>query len=393
MGMKDADSGGRTGGLPRPPAVLVVKHSLNRYNLPVPVDDSVARLKYYVGYLAPSIAEALAKEGIDFEPVRLGKMWREILAHEYDLVVVSLDHYLEFKGTFLVCKLAGVPVAFLSDRWNWLKRASRYGPKTRLLKWLSTLFLDWGDCYFATGSKQRDYFVGRGANPEKIHLFYEPRCTRMPEVRARLTAAEVRKRLGLEGKVVFLYTGRILKDRKNLGQVIDACAALQKEGRKAAAMLVGYGRDRAALMAECAAKGVKDIHFVDYLDYMDNDLKAYYEAADAFVFVGKGEPMGFSLVEACAFGLPVITTSDVGAAYDYARDQGNGFVLKPDDFGELVEAMRKLADSKELRKRMGLASRELVRGIEARLPSFEEALVAAVAAAREERGGGWRKKA
>ena len=117
------------------------------------------------------------------------------------------------------------------------------------------------------------------------------------------------------------------------------------------------------------------MHFAGFLDYLDPDLGAYYEAADVFVFVGRHEPMGFALVEACAFCLPVITSTEVGAAHDYVRDQVNGWVIKSSERDKLVEAMKMLAGNKELRQRMGRASGESIRAVEARLSSFEEAVV------------------
>ena len=156
MGMRPAENGGK-------PCILVVKHSLNRYNLPLAVEPARAEIKYYLHYIDPLIEKALQAEGVDYERLGLLKMWKEILQRKYDLVSVSIDHFLEFKGTFALCKLAGVPVAFLSDRWHWKKRENCGGPKTRLLQALSNLFLGEADCYFATGSKQVEYFESLGA--------------------------------------------------------------------------------------------------------------------------------------------------------------------------------------------------------------------------------------
>jgi len=357
------------------PRILVVKHSLNRYTLPLPVEPGKAHIKYFVGYMEPLTEEALWKNGVDFERIGLLKMWKEIIQGKYDLVMTGIDYFPEFKGTFILCKLLGIPVAFLSDRWKWKERKRRLGLKSRLLTQCTNLFLDQADAYLVTGRKQAEYFASLGVRPEKIRVFYPRQCIQLHEAAGTRTASDVRKQLQVEEKTMFLYTGRVLAERKNLSMVIEAFSELRKDRSETCLVLVGYGRDRKKLMAHCLKRGLTEVHFVDFIEYTDSNLKAYYEAADVFVFVGKSEPNGFSLIEACAAGLPLITTEDVGAAYDYAVNGVNSFVIKPDDPRELLAAMQKLAASKELREGMGRASKEVMKSVQARLPSFEEALV------------------
>src|SRR3989338_2317159 len=109
------------------PRILVVKHSLNRYTLPLPVEPGKAHIKYFVGYMEPLTEEALWKNGVDFERIGLLKMWKEIIQGKYDLVMTGIDYFPEFKGTFILCKLLGIPGAFLGDRGKWEERERRPG--------------------------------------------------------------------------------------------------------------------------------------------------------------------------------------------------------------------------------------------------------------------------
>ena len=83
------------------------------------------------------------------------------------------------------------------------------------------------------------------------------------------------------------------------------------------------------------------------------------------------------MVEAVACGKPVITTADVGAAYDYVRNGVNGFVVAPGDEEGLYYALKTLASSDKLRRQMGEQSRKIIKGLEAAWPSYEEALARA----------------
>ena len=63
-----------------------------------------------------------------------------------------------------------------------------------------------------------------------------------------------------------------------------------------------------------------------------------------------------SLIEACAVGRPIVTT-DVPGCREVVSDGINGFLVPARDGKKLAEAIAMLIDDKELRERMGRASR------------------------------------
>ena len=92
------------------------------------------------------------------------------------------------------------------------------------------------------------------------------------------------------------------------------------------------------------------------------DSAALMGQADAMVFPSLRECGGAVVMEAMAAGLPVIA-ADWGGPADYVGTDadGAGMLIKPDtreDFTRgLTAAMRKLAESPELRRRMSAAAR------------------------------------
>ena len=64
-----------------------------------------------------------------------------------------------------------------------------------------------------------------------------------------------------------------------------------------------------------------------------------------------------SLIETCAVGRPIVTTNSVGCK-DVVDDGVNGFLVPVRDSEALAQKLRILIDDKELRVRMGKASRE-----------------------------------
>ena len=85
----------------------------------------------------------------------------------------------------------------------------------------------------------------------------------------------------------------------------------------------------------------------------------YLADADIFVFPPR-EPEGhpWSIVEAMAAGLPVISTNQ-GAIIESVIDGVNGFIVEPNHPEQIAEKLQLLIEDIELRKKMGAASREL----------------------------------
>ncbi|MGA7521622.1 MAG: glycosyltransferase family 4 protein [Acidobacteriaceae bacterium] len=64
------------------------------------------------------------------------------------------------------------------------------------------------------------------------------------------------------------------------------------------------------------------------------------------------------LVEACAAGLPIVTT-DVPGCREVVKNGGNGLLVKPRDVAGLAEALEKVLADTVLRKNMRIASRKI----------------------------------
>jgi len=99
-------------------------------------------------------------------------------------------------------------------------------------------------------------------------------------------------------------------------------------------------------------KGFKDWGHWDLLGQAFAD-------ADIFVFAPKApEGHPWSLVEASAAGLPIIST-DRGAIRQNVTDGENGFLLENPEPKELAEKITLLIKDSDLREKMGAASRKL----------------------------------
>lgn len=190
----------------------------------------------------------------------------------------------------------------------------------------------------------RDLVKHFGVAPGKIRVAY----LGGPPVREVCPDPEVVARYRLPPRY-FLFVGT-LQPRKNLRRLLDAFAELAKHSR-ASAQLVLAGRPgvgAADLRRHAAALGLVDR--VTWLSYVPEEhLPTLYRGAVALVFPSLYEGFGRPVLEAMAWGTPVIAanTSSLPEVVGTA-----GLLANPYDVNDLARAMARLLDDTSLRERL-----------------------------------------
>ena len=82
------------------------------------------------------------------------------------------------------------------------------------------------------------------------------------------------------------------------------------------------------------------------------ELPDYYNAMDIFVFPSRSEGAPKVVMEACACGIPVISTK-VGGIPDLVKEGYNGFLVNPGDINAIVDHCKMFLNDVELRNIMG----------------------------------------
>ncbi len=147
-------------------------------------------------------------------------------------------------------------------------------------------------------------------------------------------SAEVRERLGVGDRYVFLYVGRLAAE-KRVEQIVEAYrAALPHLPPDSTRLVIAGAGPREAALRATAPDGTS---FLGYLD-RSRDLPALYASADAFVFASVTETLGLVVLEAMASGLPVVA-SPAGGVADHLRDGVNGLSYPAGDVRAMADAM------------------------------------------------------
>lgn len=153
-----------------------------------------------------------------------------------------------------------------------------------------------------------------------------------------------------EGKTVFLFVGRVMKERGIL-EFLEAAVRLHREDAEFA--ILGYcDEDYQDLLNEYEEKGI-----ISQWGF-HTEVHPFLTRACAVVVASFHEGMSNALIEAAATGRPVIA-SDISGCREAFEEGVTGFGFTPGSADDLIGAMEKfLALSKEEQAMMGKAARE-----------------------------------
>ncbi len=174
----------------------------------------------------------------------------------------------------------------------------------------------------------------------------------IPQVRG-----ELRQELGLaEEDVVVLFVGTGFR-RKGLEDLVRGIGRLSHPMRSRVRLVVVGAGDQTPCLR--LAKGIGLQHLPLFAGKRP-DTPRFYAAADIFALPTLYDPFANSTMEALAAGLPVITTTMNGVS-EILREGQTGFVVGSRSSESIAEALARLVEDGELRRRVGHAGQDLVR--------------------------------
>lgn len=232
------------------------------------------------------------------------------------------------------------------------------------------------DAFLAIGSANRDFYLARGARPDRVHL--APYSVDNDYFRDRVAAASSRRaallrELRLSPSLPIVLFASKLQPRKRCGDLLRAYEAIREQA-PAQILIVGDGTESASLAEYARARGLGEIRFLGFKN--QSELPAYYDLCDIFVLPSDAEPWGLVVNEVMNAGKPVVVSDAVGAARDLVPHGRSGCVFPVGDVGALAAQLRVLIEQPDLRQRLGANARALVDdwGIDATVAGIRAAL-------------------
>jgi glycosyltransferase involved in cell wall biosynthesis len=156
---------------------------------------------------------------------------------------------------------------------------------------------------------------------------------------------EARAVLGLEGKTVFLWVGRLNANKDPL-TVLKAFAPFSKTHPGAKLQMI-YGTNE---MEQEVKQFIKEQNLDSNVELTGRlkreELEKYYQAAQYFILGSHYEGSGYALCEAMACGcVPVVTNID---SFSAMLDDGNcGYLFEPGNSSQLLRILEGLNDREQ----------------------------------------------
>jgi len=168
----------------------------------------------------------------------------------------------------------------------------------------------------------------------------------------------VRHRKDIEQPFV-LGVGRLV-EKKGFHHLLDALAALARDGLSVPCKLVGDGEQRAELIAQCQRLGLKAVEFVGMRTH--DEVRELMQQARMLVLPciigedGNRDALPTVLLEALASGLPVISTA-IGGVDEIVDDGRAGLLVPAGCSAPLAEGIQKLVRDDALHTELAVAGR------------------------------------
>ena len=153
-------------------------------------------------------------------------------------------------------------------------------------------------------------------------------------------------------KKVILHIGRLCH-QKAQDILLKAYAEVIDNAPDWRLTIVGDGPEKAQLYELASVLGIADrVHWIEWTD----DVDSLYLTSSIFVLPSRFEGTPNVLLEAMSHGLPAVVTNASPGPLEYVIDQENGLVVQPGNVDDLARALARLAESHELRNRLGKAA-------------------------------------
>ncbi|HOX38974.1 MAG TPA: glycosyltransferase family 4 protein [Candidatus Brocadiia bacterium] len=285
---------------------------------------------------------------------------REILkSGSYD-VVHTHSSKAGFLGRF-AAKTTGIPLVVHTP--HVFPFSQNVSPSSRrLYRQLESIASSWCDAMILLTEFQRQLAVSEIAcDPAKLRVI--PNGVDGEELKGGKSRNDARRDLGLTGVTIAVLSAGRFFPQKGFPHLIRAAARVRKKNPNVVFLLAGDGPERKSLESLAAGQGLGNgFRFLGHVP----EMPSLYRAADIVAIPSLWEGMPYVLLEALYFGKPVVV-SNVCGTDEIIADDGAGLLVPPGSEDALAEAIEKLAESPDMRERLGKTGLEISAGYDAKM--------------------------
>lgn len=278
-----------------------------------------------------------------------------------DIVIATSPQFFTAVAGWLVSRVYRRPFVFeIRDLWPdsiIAVGAMKEGAAIRMIRRIEQFLYRQADLIVMVTNASRDILIGRGIDGKKIIVVTNGIDT------ATLTPgtapAELRQRLGLEGKTVVSYIGTVGMAH-GLQLILDAAQDCRTRVPDAQFLIVGAGAELGELQQQTKTRGLANVTFVGHVPHAE--VVNYWRLSDITLVLLRDTPLFRTVIpskifEAMATGTPVITNVH-GELQTILEPLGAAEIIAPDSLTALVDAIDNLARNPARRQALSSAAIE-----------------------------------
>jgi glycosyltransferase involved in cell wall biosynthesis len=267
-------------------------------------------------------------------------------------VIRAFDSYQKGLMGWAISKLTGIPfcISIHADYDKCYKLAGRKGGAPLLFKILEKFVLPRAQLVMPIREYLAQKILNKGVSRERIRVI--PHGVNI-EMFQHEETIDIHKNFGINpGKKVLSFVGRLSKENY-VFDMIELTKRLSKLRNDFIILIVGDGPEREEMEALVQEYNLSAIAMFTGFQPREKVISIRRQSFLAICLMG-----GFSLIEACIAGCPIISY-DVEWHYELVKNGETGFLIKENDFDALTEAVGYLLDHPEEAKEMGGRARQL----------------------------------
>jgi glycosyltransferase involved in cell wall biosynthesis len=263
-----------------------------------------------------------------------------INSHDY-----KTDIYAFISSIFL-------PIKLVSTQHGSIKNSGLI----KFYLWIDEFLVSWFfDHIIAVADHIYQEFVGRGVKKEKI-TFVENRLDYKLITKEEIGKDNIKIKKGANTIGV---VGRLFPD-KGHEYLLKALPIILKEFPNTIVLIVGDGDKGYEVKLKNMSRKLGIHQHVQFCGYIKN-IKKIYNIIDVFVMPSLMEGIPNVILEAMAFGKPIVAT-DVGGIPALIKDGETGILVKPKTIKELANGIIQVLKFRDYAKKMGEKAKEYVSG-------------------------------
>lgn len=292
--------------------------------------------------------EGFVKRILDYQSFMLSSTIASMFVRRVDVVVGTSPQFFTACAGWMVGAVKRIPFVFeLRDIWpESIKAVGAMDDSVaiRILEKIELFLYRKASLIVSVTHAFKDKLIARGIDGAKIEVVTNgvdmSRFNPMPK------DPELLQSLALEGKFVGGYVGTHGLAH-HLETILDAAESLAAApgGERFHFILLGDGARKQALRDDAARRGLSNVTFVDSVS--KDQVARYWSLLDVSIIHLKKTDLFTSVIpsklfECMGMGLPVLHGVE-GESADIVRDAQAGVVFEPENVGELVAHMKRLA--------------------------------------------------